>query len=143
MVLENRTPPMRANPLYLAWLLAALPAGAVAAAPTWIATCDTSAPGGPPGVRTFRVGAGLLQEQRADDKAFGPNLCLSFSCTGDRGKLEGRLESSSLIFTLSFDPAERTAAWHTVGASGLARTSGSCTVRQETAPSKVAAEGPK
>lgn len=120
------------------------PPTALAAQPAWIATCDMGAPGPgqPTATRVFRVGAGLLQEWRPERKAFGANLCLSFSCKGDRGTLQGRIESASLIFTLSFDPRARTATWQTVGASGLARTSGTCVVKPEPAP-QVAVEGKK
>lgn len=125
---------MRAILLRSACLLAAFPLMAAAAQPAWVATCDVSAPGqaqNPSAVRTFRVGAGLFQEWQADRKAFGPNLCLSFACRGDRGKLEGRIESASVIFTLQLDPTAKTAAWRTVGASGMSRTSGACTVRPD------------
>lgn len=135
---------MRASFLIPAAFLAVLPASALAQS-AFIATCDVGPPGQGqqgPATRVFRVAPGSLQEWQAEHKAFGPNLCLSFSCTGERGKLEGRIESASLIFTLALDPAAKTAAWRTVGASGLARTSGTCEVKPEPPP-RVAAEGKK
>ena len=124
-------------------LLALLPVNDTPApAPAaWILTCDVgrqAAAGAPTAVRVFRVAPSLIQEWKADRKAFGPNLCLSFRCTSDRGRLEGSIESRTLVFTLTFDPQARSASWRTVGASGNARTSGPCAARAEAAAPRKA-----
>jgi hypothetical protein len=116
-------------------LLALVLQGAPPAPGAWIMQCDVRSPeqGAAAAVRVFRVGPSLLQEWTPEHREFGPNLCLSFQCKGDHGRLEGSIVSASLIFTLSFDPQARRADWRTVGASGLKRTSGACTAEPDKA----------
>lgn len=126
------------TPPSIAVTLAMLQLAAAAPPPQerWILRCEVGAPDMPatrmPAVRTFRVGPGLLQEWKASDQAFGQNLCLVFPCKADRQRLEGTISSSSLMLTLRLDRKARTASWRTVGASGMARTSGPCAAQPET-----------
>jgi hypothetical protein len=101
----------------------------------WILSCDTAParPGAAVQTRVFRLGPGRLQEWKADQKAFGPNLCQLFRCRADRGRLEGAIESSSVIFTITYDPQSKQASWRTTGVSGGARTSGACAARPDAA----------
>lgn len=126
----------------LAVLAAALQ---VAAAPPagsgrWILRCEVGASDAAstrmPAVRTFRVGPKLLQEWKASDQKFGPNLCEVFTCKADPKKLEGTINSSSLILTIKLDRVTRQASWRTVGASGMARTSGPCAARPDSGQAK-------
>jgi hypothetical protein len=108
--------------------------GAGHAAGRWIVSCDMPAPGGLQGTgahRIFRLGPQLFQEWKADSRSFGSNLCLSFACTSDKGRLEGSISSSSLIMTIQLDPGAGVASWRTVGASGLSRTSGPCSLQKD------------
>lgn len=131
---------MPAIALFLAAALAPAapdpPDGPIATAvpEAWIVKCDVG-PAEAPQVRTFRLAPKVFQEWNADQKAFGPNLCLSFACRRDPARVEGRIESRTLIFTLALDPKTGAATWKTVGATGLQRTSGPCDVRVEKAGS--------
>src|SRR5688572_2529090 len=93
--------------------------------PVWRLECDS----GQPAKRVFNIGRGLFQEWVSERGEFGSNLCQSFRCTGDTGRLTGSIESASLIFSVELDPGTRRAVWRTVGASGLKQTSGSCTAQ--------------
>src|SRR5688572_9777316 len=110
-------------------LLALVLQTATPAPGAWILQCDvgSSEASAAPEVRVFRLAPSLLQEWKAENREFGPNLCLAFKCRGDRDRLEGSIETATLIFTLTFDPQARRADWRTVGASGQRRTSGICT----------------
>lgn len=118
-------------------LLLALAASGLAAPPppgapfgdAWILRCRIDST--TQAVRTFRVAPKVLQEQRATDKTFGPNLCETFACKVDRGRLEGQISSASLILTLRIDRATGQGSWSTVGASGLKQTSGPCDAKRE------------
>jgi hypothetical protein len=120
---------MSATSLSLALLLLSAPTPPGA----WILKCDVSPPGATPAsaVRVFRLGPSLLQEWKPDTKAFGPNLCLSFQCKADSARLEGSIESPTVIFTITLDRAANEASWRTVGATGEARTSGVCTAEAD------------
>ena len=104
---------------------------------TFILKCETgpAAPGAPPvdPVRVFRLGTGLLQEWRPQERRFGPNLCSAFAGRRAQGSLEGTVSSASTALTLRLDPAQRNATWRVTGASGLKRTSGPCSVQAEKA----------
>lgn len=125
---------MLATPLALASLLLAqaAPQGA------WILSCDTVATG--PGTakpRVFRLAPGQFQEWNAGQKAFGPNLCQLFRCSADRGRLQGAIESTSVIVTITYDPRSKQASWRTTGVSGGARTSGACSAKPEASPPRA------
>lgn len=106
-----------------------VPAGA------WILRCDMPpAPSSPPRadpVRVFRLAPKVFQEWQPDRRTFGPNLCLSFPCRADMARLEGVIESRTLVVTIAVDRSRRSATWRTTGASGLSRTQGACDVRPE------------
>jgi hypothetical protein len=98
----------------------------------WILTCDVASPGDTgPEHRIFRVGPKLFQEWKPDSKAFGYNMCSSFTCRTNRGKLEGQISSPSVVLTITLDPKTRQANWRTLGASGTKRTSGPCTIKAD------------
>ena len=119
--------------LATSFVLAHLLLAAAPAPGAWILRCDVGAPGTAQAdaVRVFRVGPALLQERKSGDDEFGPNLCHSFKCQADRDRLVASLESASVIFTVTFDPKTRRAAWRTQGATGQARTSGGCTAQRD------------
>jgi len=105
----------------------------------WIAVCemptaDVGAAAG--GRRTFRIGPQSFQERKPGSVSFGSNLCRSFSCSADGGRMEGTITSASLALTISLDPRTRRATWRTAGASGLGQTSGNCSVEPEAARAK-------
>lgn len=110
-------------------------AAAIADSPTppagdaWILRCKVDS--ATQATRTFRVAPKVLQEWRPADKRFGPNLCETFACKVDRGKLEGSITSASLILTLRLDRQSGQGSWSTVGASGLKQTSGPCAVERD------------
>lgn len=120
--------------LAASFALASLLVAQAPASGGWILTCDKAptGPGAAAQTRTFRLGPGRLQEWKADQKVFGPNLCQVFRCRADRGRLEGAIESASVIFTITYDPQTKRASWRTTGVSGGARTSGACAARPET-----------
>jgi hypothetical protein len=112
-------------------LLAQSASAAPGPAGPWVLSCDMGAAA----PRVFRIGPKLFQEWKPERRAFGSNLCLAFACHADRGTLEGVISSSTLILTISLDPATRQATWKTAGASGLSRTNGPCTISAEKPPS--------
>ncbi len=117
--------------LVTALLLALSAPGPMDAPPgdAWILSCHVDGAARP--VRTFRVAPKELREWRPADQRFGPNLCQTFACKVDRGRLEGEISSASLILKLRVDRASGQGSWSTVGASGLKQTSGPCDVRRE------------
>ena len=125
--------------------LAALFLGAAAPAPgkpaSWILRCDIPQPAkaGPAasGPRTLRIAPKVLQEWNPTDKKFGPNLCDSFQCRWAARRLEGTLTSASLMVTVQVDASRKRASWRTQGASGLKKTSGSCSVEPETGSTRL------
>jgi hypothetical protein len=126
---------MLAPAAVLAAVLMQAASGAGKAAGPWILACDVATPGAtstPAAHRTFRLGPQLFQEWKPDERRFGANLCLSFKCSADRDRLEGTLSSNSLILTIQVDPARKSASWRTVGASGLSRTTGPCSLAPDT-----------
>lgn len=110
-------------------LLAALllPAAASPAQGPWIATCDV----GEAAPRIFRIGPKLFQQWKPEDGKFGSNLCLSFTCHGDGHLLSGQISSSSVILTITLDLDRKAGSWKTVGASGLSRKEGPCSVKPD------------
>jgi hypothetical protein len=103
----------------------------------WILTCDVASPGeSGPSQRIFRVGPKLFQEWKPDSKSFGYNMCSSFNCRTDRGKLEGQISSPSVVLTITLDPKARQANWRTLGAAGQKRTSGPCSIKKDTSGGK-------
>lgn len=135
-------------PLLLLAMLAPSPASgtgsqAPALASAFILRCDMGAPTADAtgGVRTFRLAPSVFQEWRADRHEFGPNLCGSFRCRADKARLEGVIESRTLILTITMDRSARSATWKTRGASGLSRTQGACTVTAEKQPAAGALKG--
>ena len=122
---------MLAPALVLAAVLMQAASGAGKAAGPWILACDVATPAAA-AHRTFRLGPQLFQEWKPDERRFGANLCLSFKCSADRDRLEGTLSSNSLILTIQVDPARKAASWRTVGASGLSRTTGPCSIAPDT-----------
>ena len=105
----------------------------------WILTCDMTA-AGPVGVEeggrgVFRLGPKSFQQWKPAQRAFGSNLCRTFACVADRDRLEGTISAASVILTIKLDRQTRAGSWQTVGASGLTRSSGSCTVRPDGPPS--------
>jgi hypothetical protein len=120
------------------WLLAA--ASAPAQGP-WILSCEVTpaigAGADKPGLRVFRIAPGVLQEWRPGIKAFGGNLCQSYSCVSEKGRLEGVISSATLNLTISLDPAKGEASWKTVGASNLGASSGACSMKLEAAKAKA------
>src|SRR5436190_21855464 len=91
-------------------------AGAAPGAGPWIVSCDMPAADAAPGAathRTFRLGPQLFQEWQPGSRSFGSNLCLSFPCTRDKGRLEGSISSNSLVVTIRLDPAANAASWRT------------------------------
>ena len=111
--------------------------GTATAQGPWILTCDvgTSAQGQTE-TRTFRLGPNLFQEWKPADKQFGPNLCLSFECKAAPDRLEGVLSTATLVLTIGLDRQSGQATWRTLGASGLARSSGVCAMKPDTAAAK-------
>jgi hypothetical protein len=100
----------------------------------WILACEMPAAGaGDPadGLRTFRLGPGSFQERKAGRDSFGSNLCNSFACVAEGRRMQGSISSASLILTIELDPQTRSATWRTVGASGLTKTTGPCSVQPE------------
>ena len=128
-----------ALPLALLLLQAAPQSGP---ARSWILTCDVASNPSQPAVRVFRQAPGQFQEWSTENQAFGPNLCLSFSCRADRSRLEGTIQGATLIFTVTLKPSGRSAVWRSVGATGLSRTTGSCLARSEEPGRAVASGGP-
>jgi hypothetical protein len=84
----------------------------------------------------------VFQEWRSDRREFGPNLCGSFRCRADKARLEGVIESRTLVLTIAMDRTARSATWKTRGASGLSRTQGVCAVSAETQGAKAVPKGP-
>jgi hypothetical protein len=126
-------PSMLAPAVVLAAVLMQAASGAGKTAGPWILACDVATSGATDAPhRTFRLGPQLFQEWKPDERRFGPNLCLSFKCSADRDRLEGTLSSNSLILTIQMDPARKAASWRTVGASGLSRTTGPCSIAPDT-----------
>ncbi|MFL5297908.1 MAG: hypothetical protein ACJ798_16145 [Phenylobacterium sp.] len=104
--------------------------GAAHGAGPWIVTCDVGAQA----PRIFRLGPKLFQEWKPAQASFGSNLCLSFPCHGDGHRLEGAISSATLILTITLDLDNGAGAWRAVGASGLSRTQGACSVGADTVP---------
>jgi len=112
----------------------AAPAEGGRASGFWILACEMPKPGGgepADGLRTFRLGPRSFQERKPGQESFGSNLCGSFACVAEGGRMQGTISSASLILTISLDPRTRSATWRTVGASGLAETSGHCSVQPD------------
>ena len=111
----------------------------------WIVTCamgalDRAASGpAADAPRVFRLGPQLFQEWNPATQAFGPNLCLSFSCSSDANRLEGVISSNTLVLTISLDRQAGQANWRTQGASNLRRSSGTCAMKPDVAPAKPGA----
>jgi hypothetical protein len=132
----------------LTWLATALGAVVLAAADPapapgpWVMTCDIPSAGANLGPavqqRKFRIGAGSLQEWNPVEDDFGPNLCQVFTCAAGKDRMEGAITSASLILTVGLDPGKKTGWWRTTGASGLARTSGSCSVKPDAGAARPA-----
>jgi hypothetical protein len=87
--------------------------------------------GGPSQIRVFRIAPQSFQEWRPAERRFGNNLCLSFPCARERGKLRGVIRSATLEVTIEADPAAGAGSWKALGASGHTRTSGPCQVQSE------------
>ena len=116
--------------LAAALLLQAATPAAPALQRTWLLDCDVGTAQAP-AVRVFRIGPRLLQEWKPQEKKFGSNLCLGYSCKVAPNRLEGRVSSASVTLMIRIDPATKKASWATVGASGLKRTSGPCATRPD------------
>jgi hypothetical protein len=100
----------------------------------WVLTCDMASASDPAITqRVFRIGQRSLQQWDPARRAFGPNLCLSFACSADAHRTTGAISSNSLNVTISLDRDTGRATWKTLGASGLTKTSGACSVRADTA----------
>ncbi len=84
-------------------------------------------------VRVFRLAPRTFQEWNPDLRRFGNNLCQAYACSAENGRLRGAISSASLTVTVEVDPATGAGGWRTTGASGRARTSGSCQVLSEDA----------
>jgi hypothetical protein len=94
-----------------------------------VLTCDMASASDPTSVqRVFRIAPHSLQQWDPARRGFGPNLCLSFACSADAHRTTGTISSASLNVTISLDQATRQATWKTVGASGLTKPAGTCTV---------------
>lgn len=107
---------------------AAAPAHAPAA---WLVTCEMGTPEDPVAHRLFRIAPRRFEEWKPAMRTWGPNLCASFPCATDKGRLEGQISSSSLILTVTVDASRRMATWRTQGASGTIRPQGVCAVKPE------------
>ena len=126
--------------LALAALLLEAASGAAPAPKSWILRCDipqprTAAPGAPT-MRTLRIAPKVLQEWRPAEQKFGPNLCRSYACRTTGNGLEGQVSSASLVFSVQVDPSRTRATWRTMGASGLKKTSGVCSIEPETSATR-------
>lgn len=123
----------------LALALTLTAAGAPAQGP-WILACNMAGPeedqSGPNAHRMFRIGPQLFQAWNATANQFGPNLCASYSCRGDRARLEGEISTSTLVLTISLDLATHQGAWRTTGASNLRATHGPCSVKADDASAR-------
>ena len=102
-----------------------------------IAQASTAPPGSARPVireeRVFRVGRGNLEEWRASERRYGPNLCAAFGCSGNAERTEGTIGSASVAYTIGVDHKTGAGYWRSVGASGRAETQGAC--RQTPDPS--------
>lgn len=126
----------------IAAALALVAAGAQHPPGPWILTCNMAGPGedqnGPKAHRMFRIGPHLFEAWNPEKKAFGRNLCVSFSCVGSKDRLEGVISSPTLSLTVTLDPATGQASWRALGASNLKTTNGPCTARPDEAGPKTA-----
>jgi hypothetical protein len=108
-----------------------------AAPASLVLTCDMGPPAGqanaPSQVRIFRIAPRSFQEWRSDERRFGNNLCLSFPCAREHGRLRGVIRSASLEVTIEADPATGAGNWKALGASGHSRSEGPCQVQPEAA----------
>jgi hypothetical protein len=102
-----------------------------------ILTCDMGPPpgqtAGPSQTRVFRLAPKSFQEWRPTEHKFGNNLCLSFPCARENGKLRGVIRSATLEVTIEADPAAGAGSWKALGASGHSRSEGPCQVQPEAA----------
>jgi hypothetical protein len=105
----------------------------------WILTCEVGGHEDGAPARVFRLGPQLFQEWSARDKTFGYNLCASFPCVARRDRLEGEISSTTLVLTITVDPATGTASWRTQGAANMKRSSGPCSIRPDAPDGKKAA----
>ena len=100
-----------------------------------VLTCDMVSASDPASVqRVFRIAPRSLQQWDPARRGFGPNLCLSHTCSADAHRTTGTISSASLNVTISLDRTTRTATWKTLGASGLTRPNGTCSVGADAAP---------
>jgi hypothetical protein len=102
-----------------------------------VLTCDMGPPAGdaaaPSQHRIFRLARRTFQEWRPAERAFGNNLCLSFPCSREQGKLRGVIRSATLELTIEANPVTGAGSWKALGASGHTRTEGPCVVQSEAA----------
>lgn len=131
-------PHARLAPLLLPLAAAVLATGAHAApapgAAAWILTCDMeSAPGAHTArpQRIFRLAPQLFAEWQPETRSWGHNLCASFPCRADAGRLEGQISSATVVLTIRLDRTTGAGSWSAQGASGLTRPSGACTAEPE------------
>lgn len=112
----------------------------MATAPAYtVLTCDMASASDPAAThRMFRIAPHSLQQWDPARRAFGPNLCLSFACSADGRLTTGTISSASLNVTISLDQTTRRATWKTVGASGLTRSNGACSIGPDSTPKGAA-----
>jgi hypothetical protein len=126
---------------FLVFMLSAVAARAndapMVTAPAYvILTCDMASASDPAITqRMFRLAPRSLQQWDPVRRGFGPNLCLSFACTADGHRTTGTISSASLNVTISLDQNAKNATWRTVGASGLKKPHGTCSIGPDAAPS--------
>lgn len=119
--------------------IAPIPEPARAAAGYAVLTCDMTSASDPAAAqRIFRIAPHSLQEWKASQREFGSNLCLAHTCSVDKRRLTGTISSSSLTITVTLERAAQHATWRAVGASGLSKSSGTCTVGPDVPPATAA-----
>ena len=128
---------LRVSLAILSLALATTSAAAETAPAALVLTCDMGPPAGQPAaasqIRIFRIAPRSFQEWRPAERRFGNNLCLSFPCAREQGRLRGVIRSASLEVTVEVDPATSAGSWKALGASGHSRSEGPCQAQPEAA----------
>jgi hypothetical protein len=100
-----------------------------------VLTCDMASATDPAAVhRVFRMAPNSLQAWNPSGRSFGSNLCLSFACSADEHRTTGTISSASLVLTITLDRQARQASWRAVGASGLTKSHGACSIGPDLPP---------